>query len=399
MVSVPAGCLPVDLLSGERIMTLRICCGLVVCVASTGAIGAPDGVVSPGEGWTQMFEGVHGAPFSGGSLSNADFVGESSAFNWWDSGAGVNRMFDDNRADIIDVWVRTDADTLHLAVSGPNVVFNNWFAGGGPGQDNDQGDIFIAIDASGSGAAGALAAGGGHSSFGGVKAVDFDGWSPTHVIGVQYADNGGGGGGFANLFDTGTNTEIDGDLQFAADGGFEWAWTVAGNGDGVFEFEVPWSMLGYEAAPLGAPLRFSVYTTQNFPASDTYDSGPAFANGSLTEQLGDNPGDPDSGGQLGASDPGSTGQPGSNFVGGSLGGPPSHNDQVDTIEEYYAWPVGGGVSCPGDANGDLVVDFDDLNIVLGAWNTSGPMGDVNDSGFVDFDDLNLVLSNWGIACN
>ena len=57
--------------------------------------------------------------------------------------------------------------------------------------------------------------------------------------------------------------------------------------------------------------------------------------------------------------------------------------------------------CPGDANGDFQVNFDDLNLVLGNWNTTvtpGTNGDVNNSGFVDFDDLNLVLSNWGRLC-
>ena len=54
--------------------------------------------------------------------------------------------------------------------------------------------------------------------------------------------------------------------------------------------------------------------------------------------------------------------------------------------------------CPGDANGDGVVDFDDLNLVLSNWNTPGPVGDINNSGFVDFDDLNAILSNWGRVC-
>ncbi len=55
--------------------------------------------------------------------------------------------------------------------------------------------------------------------------------------------------------------------------------------------------------------------------------------------------------------------------------------------------------CPGDADGDLTVDFDDLNIVLSNWATSGPEGDVDSSGTVDFDDLNEVLTNWNADCN
>ena len=54
--------------------------------------------------------------------------------------------------------------------------------------------------------------------------------------------------------------------------------------------------------------------------------------------------------------------------------------------------------CPGDANGDTVVDFDDLNLVLLNWNTSGPDGDLDGSGTVDFDDLNAVLGAWGVVC-
>ena len=57
--------------------------------------------------------------------------------------------------------------------------------------------------------------------------------------------------------------------------------------------------------------------------------------------------------------------------------------------------------CPGDANGDQTVDFDDLNLILTNWAASGAPGipgDLDDSGSVDFDDLNLVLSNWGASC-
>ncbi len=58
--------------------------------------------------------------------------------------------------------------------------------------------------------------------------------------------------------------------------------------------------------------------------------------------------------------------------------------------------------CEGDANGDNMVDFDDLNMVLSNWGTGGPDGDVfpfpGGDGAVDFDDLNEVLTNWGNTC-
>ncbi len=58
--------------------------------------------------------------------------------------------------------------------------------------------------------------------------------------------------------------------------------------------------------------------------------------------------------------------------------------------------------CDGDANGDNMVNFDDLNLVLGGWGTAGPDGDVFPAGggdnMVNFDDLNFVLANWGTIC-
>ncbi len=56
--------------------------------------------------------------------------------------------------------------------------------------------------------------------------------------------------------------------------------------------------------------------------------------------------------------------------------------------------------CPGDANGDRIVNFADLNIVLGEFGLTGAglAGDVNGDGVVNFADLNLVLSNFGTAC-
>lgn len=51
---------------------------------------------------------------------------------------------------------------------------------------------------------------------------------------------------------------------------------------------------------------------------------------------------------------------------------------------------------PGDANGDGVVNIEDLLIVLAQWGTPGPEGDVNHDGIVDIQDLLIVLSNWSM---
>jgi hypothetical protein len=56
---------------------------------------------------------------------------------------------------------------------------------------------------------------------------------------------------------------------------------------------------------------------------------------------------------------------------------------------------------PGDTNGDGVVNFADLNVVLSAFGGEGEPGmlpgDTNEDGVVNFADLNLVLSNFGMS--
>ncbi len=56
--------------------------------------------------------------------------------------------------------------------------------------------------------------------------------------------------------------------------------------------------------------------------------------------------------------------------------------------------------CPGDANGDDVVNFLDLNVVLSEFGMTGAglAGDLNGDGVVDFLDLNVMLSFFGGAC-
>ena len=62
------------------------------------------------------------------------------------------------------------------------------------------------------------------------------------------------------------------------------------------------------------------------------------------------------------------------------------------------------VYCPGDTDGDGLVLFNDLNVVVSAFNTAaGEPGyrdaaDFDDDGVVDFDDLNETLSRFNEAC-
>jgi len=56
--------------------------------------------------------------------------------------------------------------------------------------------------------------------------------------------------------------------------------------------------------------------------------------------------------------------------------------------------------CDGDANGDGVVDFSDLNIALGQFSIGGPGlgGDFDGDQQVNFADLNILLGRFNTAC-
>ncbi len=62
--------------------------------------------------------------------------------------------------------------------------------------------------------------------------------------------------------------------------------------------------------------------------------------------------------------------------------------------------VPGPPACAGDANGDNLVNFADLNHILSNFGQSGVAlpGDVNADQTVNFADLNLALSNFALPC-
>ncbi len=86
---------------------------------------------------------------------------------------------------------------------------------------------------------------------------------------------------------------------------------------------------------------------------------------------------------------------GGNFT--TIGGEAS--ERVARITACAASPF-----CPGDTNGDGVVDFTDLNTVLTAYNAVAadpnynPGADFDSDGDVDFADLNVVVSAFNNAC-
>ena len=61
------------------------------------------------------------------------------------------------------------------------------------------------------------------------------------------------------------------------------------------------------------------------------------------------------------------------------------------------------VLCPGNANRDGQVNFDDINTIIGNWLATYPMpmagpGDANYDGVVNFDDINSSIGNWLSSC-
>ncbi len=67
---------------------------------------------------------------------------------------------------------------------------------------------------------------------------------------------------------------------------------------------------------------------------------------------------------------------------------------------FFAAKLGALPMCAGDVNGDRLVNFADLNLVLSSFGASGAVlvGDLNRDGVVNFADLNLVLSGFGGPC-
>ncbi|MBN2563549.1 MAG: hypothetical protein JXQ75_21730 [Phycisphaerae bacterium] len=349
-----------------------VVCGVCVVLASlaagSSALASPtiNGIIDPAtEGWLLLTEAGYAEPVPGGSTTTSDQVGESCTFHWWEGVSEVDVEAADNRGDIINIYLTQDSDNLYLAVAGPTAPFNDWWEENELAR-NDIGDLYIALDVDGGAASGHIRADEGHTVYG-TKAVDFLGWAPTHVVGVQFVDNGGGGGGGADIETTVTHQEIAGEGQNQNDGGFDWHATIRSGPDapydtvnlnaGEFEFAIPWSLLGLPQGgpPTGQPLRIAAYITQNFEQSDVYDSGPGVGNQTVYEELGDCPGDPDDSGQLGACDPGSYAgsQPGANFV-ADINFDPGHGDGIDTIEEYMSWEPRPAPSIPAFSEWGLI---------------------------------------------
>lgn len=83
------------------------------------------------------------------------------------------------------------------------------------------------------------------------------------------------------------------------------------------------------------------------------------------------------------------------------------DDDIDALTAYrlpfstYTTPITPPAPCPGDANGDRVVNGADLSVLLGQFGQPVPPGtgaDFNNDGIVNGADLSVLLSNFGNVC-
>lgn len=76
-------------------------------------------------------------------------------------------------------------------------------------------------------------------------------------------------------------------------------------------------------------------------------------------------------------------------------------DLDDRVSPYIG-VFGRDCACPGDADGDHVVAFADITIMLNVWGQAYPistgLGDASRDGRVDFGDLMAILANYGLDC-
>lgn len=71
-----------------------------------------------------------------------------------------------------------------------------------------------------------------------------------------------------------------------------------------------------------------------------------------------------------------------------------------TTEQAVLWIRMPATPCPGDTNGDDIVDFNDLNTLLSEFNQvlTDPQADFDGDGDVDFADLNTLLGAYNQPC-
>lgn len=69
----------------------------------------------------------------------------------------------------------------------------------------------------------------------------------------------------------------------------------------------------------------------------------------------------------------------------------SSAEVLDAIASMYV------EDCPGDLDGNGLVDGGDLSRMLGDWGTDSAVSDLTGDGLVDGQDLSTLLGNWGVC--
>lgn len=330
------------------------------CLTEGGVTATIDATIDAG-GYLHVTEALYAYPFTGGSATSSDFIGESSAKHAYTGNTSFNYCGDwidlnttNQSADIENFFVTWDQDHLYLLVEGPTAYH---------GPDNM--DLFVAIDTDNDvaphpyGNTVTL----GNTAAPWQKRVDFNGWSPDFFAIAEnpgFAALAGTGGGFGTLA---TDVNIN---ATAACPSFEFSTSQATR---VTEFRIPWTLIG--GAPdkaCGTKMNFAVYTTYEGDDFDTYDTAPGLGqgHGKPFEQVGDTPWDGDHfGGKL---DPVTGVNDGTYTYGESWNGDPFDSRVRDQ-------GPGDNVSCgqqPGSdnaqTNGGDDADFDTVEGYYGITN-------------------------------
>jgi hypothetical protein len=75
---------------------------------------------------------------------------------------------------------------------------------------------------------------------------------------------------------------------------------------------------------------------------------------------------------------------------------------VGEFDDYFVDDISitlPSAPCPGDLNGDNVVDTADLGILIGEFGIPGALADLNEDGTVDTADLGILIGVFGTSCN
>lgn len=307
--------------------------------------------------YTLLTEASFATPYAGGAANQSDFVGESSARTYTHM-TNTIVLPGGQHGDIANLYTYADTNYLYVMVTGPTAL--GWEL------EPDLFNLFVAIDVPGkisntdTGSTGDLAPGAANAPAN--RLVNFKGWDPDYVVelvwrgvnagvdtpGNMYAANGSNGWNTTGtfLYQNIPNTA-------ASPVGLYYSRTFP-----QYEFAIPWSALGRSSPPLtNETIRLGAYTTgdENVQSAgesrwDIADQSPGIGQGcsgeGCHERVGDDAFDDDALTSTGLGDR-------TPFVGRTYGAPgyapatDSSTNDVDTIEEYFAFHVAVANCTPG----------------------------------------------------